>query len=231
MAEGRFREDLYYRLAALTIGVPPLRQRREDVPLLFRHFLRQCSGDHPELERLWGPVSQAAPPVSMELMRRLLVFHWPGNVRHLRNVVERVAVANLSSEVFTVPRELEQELERASALSESAGESAGAAAPAVEGSSAPESLEGIDDRRLLALLAEHDYVQSRVAQAVGVSHTTIDRRMRKLGLRRPRDLSQQELEDAAQQTGSDLAAMARLLKVSRRGLKLRAAALGIALEG
>jgi Bacterial regulatory protein, Fis family len=93
------------------------------------------------------------------------------------------------------------------------------------------SLEGIDDRKLLALLEEHDYVQSRVAQAVGVSHTTIDRRMRKLGLRRPRDLSQQKLEDAAQQTGSDLAAMARLLKVSRRGLKLRAAALGIALEG
>jgi two-component system nitrogen regulation response regulator GlnG len=227
-AEGRFREDLYYRLAALTIDVTPLRQRREDVPLLFRHFLRQCSGDHPELERLWSPVSQATPPVPMELMQRLLVFHWPGNVRHLRNVVERLAVSNLRSETFTMPRELAQELERASTPSEPVDR---AAASAVEAGSQPGSLEGIDDRQLLALLEEHDYIQSRVAQAVGVSHTTIDRRMRKLGLKRPRDLSQQELEDAAQQTGSDLVAMARLLKVSRRGIKLRAAALGIVLEG
>ena len=85
----------------------------------------------------------------------------------------------------------------------------------------------IDDLQLLALLEEHDYVQRRVAQILGVSHATVNRRMRDLGLRRPKDLGVEELAHMARETDNDVDEMARLLKVSRQGLKLRLVALGL----
>jgi DNA-binding NtrC family response regulator len=74
---GRFRLDLYYRLAVVCVDIPPLRQRVEDVPLLVEQFLRECGHE--------GPVDQVFPP---ELMLQLAQHSWPGNVRELRNVVE-----------------------------------------------------------------------------------------------------------------------------------------------
>ncbi len=80
--EGRFREDLYYRLNVITIDLPPMRQRREDIPLLVDHFIRKFAEEN---ER---PVRQIAP----EALRVLLEYGWPGNVRELENVVERAVV-------------------------------------------------------------------------------------------------------------------------------------------
>ncbi len=79
MAEGRFRQDLYYRLHIVPLRVPPLRERPEDVPVLTRHFLRELS---PE-----APIT-LAPEVDPMLMR----YRWPGNVRELRNVIERMVL-------------------------------------------------------------------------------------------------------------------------------------------
>jgi transcriptional regulator with PAS, ATPase and Fis domain len=77
-----FREDLYYRLNVIHIRVPPLRARREDIPVLVQHFLRLSADRH----------GMPSPAVAPEVMNRLTAYDWPGNVRELRNVVERLIV-------------------------------------------------------------------------------------------------------------------------------------------
>jgi DNA-binding NtrC family response regulator len=79
VAEGSFREDLFYRLNVIPIHMPPLRDRREDIPLLVQHFL----------ERLAADTGRPAVTVSQEAVRRLMAYAWPGNVRQLENAVER----------------------------------------------------------------------------------------------------------------------------------------------
>jgi two-component system response regulator AtoC len=84
VADGEFREDLFYRLNVIPIHLPPLRDRKEDIPLLVRHFLDRVRGES-------GPGAAAKPPItlSQEAMRRLMSCQWPGNVRQLENAVER----------------------------------------------------------------------------------------------------------------------------------------------
>src|SRR5207244_1417394 len=77
--DGRFREDLYYRLNGVTIRVPPLRERREDLPLLAQHFLRKYAEQS-------GKAILGFAPGTLEL---LAAYGWPGNVRELQHVVER----------------------------------------------------------------------------------------------------------------------------------------------
>ena len=83
VGEGRFRHDLLYRLDVVHIVVPPLRERREDIPLLVEHLLRQAVRRHP---------GTPAPRVEPEALQRLIDHAWPGNVRELRNVIERLLV-------------------------------------------------------------------------------------------------------------------------------------------
>jgi DNA-binding NtrC family response regulator len=87
--EGRFREDLFYRLNVITIDLPPLRQRREDIPLLVDHFLKKYSEEN-ELPRR---------RMTTEALRPLVSYAWPGNVRELENVVERSVVLSSSPEI------------------------------------------------------------------------------------------------------------------------------------
>jgi transcriptional regulator with PAS, ATPase and Fis domain len=82
VAEGQFREDLFYRLNVIPVAVPPLRDRREDIPLLVQHFLDKFYDEAPSGSRQLMTVSQ-------EAMRQLMSFHWPGNVRQLENTIER----------------------------------------------------------------------------------------------------------------------------------------------
>jgi DNA-binding NtrC family response regulator len=82
MAENRFREDLYYRLNVITIGLPPLRRRREDIPLLISHFLDKYSEENKRKVR----------EVTPDAMRILMDHSWPGNVRELENTIERAVV-------------------------------------------------------------------------------------------------------------------------------------------
>jgi DNA-binding NtrC family response regulator len=79
VAEGSFREDLFYRLNVIPVQLPPLRERREDIPLLVQHFLQKLSADAGR-----GPVT-----ISQDALRRLMAYHWPGNIRQLENAVER----------------------------------------------------------------------------------------------------------------------------------------------
>jgi len=87
--EGKFREDLFYRLNVITIDLPPLRQRKEDIPLLVEHFLKKYSAEN---ER---PLRH----IATESLRPLLNYSWPGNVRELENVIERALVLSTGSEI------------------------------------------------------------------------------------------------------------------------------------
>jgi transcriptional regulator with GAF, ATPase, and Fis domain len=82
VAERRFREDLYYRINVIAIALPPLRERREDIPLLLAHFLQKYTEQN-------GKTINAA---QQEVVQRLLAYHWPGNVRELENIIERAVV-------------------------------------------------------------------------------------------------------------------------------------------
>ena len=86
VAAGNFREDLYYRFNVIRIDLPPLRQRREDIPVMIDHFWNQFTGE--------GSVQ-----VADEAMRRLIDYHWPGNVRELENVIERATVLGQGGEI------------------------------------------------------------------------------------------------------------------------------------
>jgi len=100
VAAGTFREDLFYRLNVIPLQLPPLRERRDDIPLLVKHFLTKFSAD-------------TAVHTSQSAMRALMAYHWPGNVRQLENAVERalalcsgrqeITVADLPTEVQSVP--------------------------------------------------------------------------------------------------------------------------------
>jgi DNA-binding NtrC family response regulator len=87
--EGRFREDLFYRLNVITIDLPPLRQRREDIPLLVQFFLKKYSEENDR------PVRRIIP----EALRPLMSYSWPGNVRELENVVERAVVLSSGTDI------------------------------------------------------------------------------------------------------------------------------------
>jgi transcriptional regulator with PAS, ATPase and Fis domain len=87
--EGRFREDLFYRLNVITVDLPPLRQRKEDIPLLVDHFLRKYSEEN---ER---PLRRITP----DALRPLMNYSWPGNVRELENVMERAVVLSNGTEI------------------------------------------------------------------------------------------------------------------------------------
>ncbi|HEX4786775.1 MAG TPA: helix-turn-helix domain-containing protein [Candidatus Sulfotelmatobacter sp.] len=93
--EGNFREDLYYRLNVIEIRLPPLRERREDIPLLAEHFIQRISSE----------LGKDVAGISEESLKMLIAHDWPGNVRELENVIERALVTchngNLSEQDFS----------------------------------------------------------------------------------------------------------------------------------
>ena len=88
VADGAFREDLYYRLNVIPVQLPPLRDRKEDIPLLVQHFLDRYRPVDPAAAS-GAPAARPALTVSQEAMRRLMSYPWPGNVRQLENAIER----------------------------------------------------------------------------------------------------------------------------------------------
>ncbi len=89
--EGKFREDLFYRLNVISIDLPPLRQRKEDIPLLVEHFLRKYSLEN----------ERGARRITPEALRPLVGYSWPGNVRELENVIERAVVLSSGTDIGT----------------------------------------------------------------------------------------------------------------------------------
>ncbi len=156
MRVGEFREDLYYRLAAFPIVVPPLRERREDIPLLARHLLRR------QAKALDKPVSG----ISTGAMRLLLQYGWPGNVRELENVIERAVLLETSEmlQAESLPEQLWPAL---------AGKQAGAAMM---------TLAEVERRALVQALEASGNNVNEAAQALGVNRATLYRKLKRYAL-------------------------------------------------
>ena len=158
--EGRFRKDLYYRLNVIPINIPPLRERREDIPLLVTHFM----------ERLTG----GAKSVSDEAMDILKSYDWPGNVRELENIIERAviledgdAVTAESLNVSIFPERL-----RKQARSQTSG---GLGVSGV-------TLEELERRYLLQTLEETGWKKKNAADILGINPSTLYRKLQRYGM-------------------------------------------------
>src|SRR5687767_9285660 len=157
VAEGSFREDLFYRLNIIPIHLPPLRDRREDIPLLVQHFLRKFSAAEPgaagaRTTHVRAGDSESRPlSISQQAMRCLMAYPWPGNVRQLENAIERaVALSGGRSQIETA--DLTSDIQQASQA---------AAAPDVN---LPEG--GIDFDRYINRI-EHDLIRRALEKTGG----------------------------------------------------------------
>jgi len=166
VAEGQFREDLFYRLNVIPVQLPPLRDRKEDIPLLVRHFLDKFRGD--------GPPTRPPMTVSQEAMRQLMSYQWPGNVRQLENAIERATaftVGRSQIEAADLPPEIQNAQE-----------------PALSSSvSLPD--DGLDLERFIASL-ERDLIQrsldrtggnkGKAAKLLNLKRTTLVEKIKRL---------------------------------------------------
>jgi DNA-binding NtrC family response regulator len=155
VAEGRFREDLLYRLNTVEIHLPPLRDRREDIPALAAHFLREQSA------RYHRPVAELTP----EAMRALLAHAWPGNVRELRHAVERAVL--MASGAAVTEEDLGLHAPRAQPTTTSLDDL---------------TLEEAERVLIQRALTRHAGNVSRAADALGVSRSALYRRIQHFGL-------------------------------------------------
>ncbi|MCU1270210.1 MAG: two component, sigma54 specific, transcriptional regulator, Fis family [Acidobacteriaceae bacterium] len=172
VAENTFREDLYYRLSVIPVTVPPLRDRRVDVPLLVNHFLRK-----------YAPAAgKSIARVSAASLTSLATYEWPGNVRQLENTIER-AVALGTEEELQV--ELPAERPRARAAAAGIGVDAVSVAPEgmlPEGMDMEKYVADIERSLLKSALAQSNGVQARAADVLKISYRSFRHLMKKYDL-------------------------------------------------
>jgi two-component system response regulator PilR (NtrC family) len=161
IASGRFREDLYYRLNVVPIQIPPLRERKEDIPLLIDHFLRKTSNN--------------AKRITPEAMKLLMDYSWKGNVRELENIIERTALltdkeditpAELPSEIYGHPDEMKYVLK----LPEG-------------GIDVDKFIGEIEKRYLLQALEKANGVKTEAAKLLNLSFRSFRHRLQKYGIK------------------------------------------------
>ena len=157
--EGRFREDLYYRLNAVHIDIPSLEERREDIPLLVQHFLRHFN------ER-----NQREVMIEAGAVARLAAREWPGNVRELENTIHRLAVFAATGRITSADVERE------------AGRAPAAAAAAAPEPSRPDRLAEMERDHIARVLAESHGNKSEAARRLGVERKTLYKKARRLGI-------------------------------------------------
>jgi transcriptional regulator with GAF, ATPase, and Fis domain len=155
--QGRFREDLFYRLNIVQIEMPPLRERKEDIPLLLDFFLKKYNERH----------RRSIKGFAREARDVLIKYDYPGNVRELENVVERATV--LARGEYITREDLSVF---------NAGEQ-----PATDGSLKQE-VEFMEKRRITEALVSANWVQTKAAEAVGISERMLRYKMKKLGIAR-----------------------------------------------
>jgi len=153
---GRFREDLYYRLSVFPIRVPPLTERRDDVPLLAAYFLRRAATEH-------GVTPPAIPPTTMQ---RLMEYEWPGNVRELENFIERSVIMHAGAK--TIPFDPAEGLYRRrehDVLKTARTERW--------------NLDHLEREYILAVLEEVNGHQGRAAEVLGIDRRTLYRKLKR----------------------------------------------------
>jgi PAS domain S-box-containing protein len=164
--KGTIRKDLYFRLNVISLRIPPLRERPEDIDLLLKHFLIQ--GDPEWLEH--------TPTIDPAVWKLLKNYPWPGNVRELQNFAERIqfAVSDYSIKLEDLPYEIQT-------LHEKETVRPIMSMPAYL--NIKQQLAEVEAQQIKALLLQFNGNVSRVAEALGVSRRTVDRRIKKYGLR------------------------------------------------
>src|SRR5690348_6825599 len=160
--EGRFREDLFYRLNVITIELPPLRQRKEDIPLLVDFFLKKYAEEN----------GRSVPRITPEALRPLMVYSWPGNVRELENVIERAVVLSSGPEINVdlLPESL---MGRGSSLTLHDPPS---------DASLFEIVEDVERRVITDMLERCNWNQTEAAERFHVPLSTLNQKIRRLNI-------------------------------------------------
>jgi two-component system response regulator HydG len=155
--QGSFREDLFYRLNVIPIVLPPLRERREDIPLLAEHFLARFAERQGRVLRLSAGATE-----------RLLRYAWPGNVRELENAMERLAI--LARDETIDPGDLPPHV------------GAGLALGPAPGLAAEQTLADAERAHIVQMLERYGWNHSRAAEALGIGRTTLWRKLKDYGI-------------------------------------------------
>ncbi|HEX2120678.1 MAG TPA: sigma-54 dependent transcriptional regulator [Thermoanaerobaculia bacterium] len=164
MAESRFREDLYYRLNVITIQLPPLRRKREDIPLLVQHFLHKYSEEN----------KRRVKEVTPDAMRILLDHSWPGNVRELENTIERAVVLCTGDRI--TPELLPDYLRYPTRTDQPA------MVVPIEGISLKDAVSNYERTMILQSLELANGVQKRAAELLQLKPSTLNEMMKRLGI-------------------------------------------------
>lgn len=165
VSEGRFREDLYYRLNVVPVHLPPLRDRPSDIPLLVAHFVEKFS----------ARMGRKAPEFSADTLKKLCEFSWPGNIRQLENVVERLLVIREGDTI--TPEQLPKEIlgTEEESLELSAGQSLK--------DQVRDATRIIERKAIEAALRENEFNVTRTARSLNISRKGLQLKMKELGLR------------------------------------------------
>ena len=224
IADGTFRLPLLHRLAGYEITLPPLRNRREDIPRLLVHFLRTELEVIGEKHRLAAAPAEAKPWLPAALVERLVRYGWPGNVRQLRNVARQLVISSRGLPRLLVDPSVERLL----------AEVPRPAAPPAKASHAPPASgrarkpEDIPEKELMAALQANGWRVRSTATALGLAPATLYSLIdRSPNIRRARDIDRGELDACGTACSWDLDQMSTELKVSKRSLKQRLKLLGL----
>jgi len=166
--QGRFRQDLYYRLNVIPIRVPPLRERKSDIPLLVHHFLNHFNKS--KKRKIQG--------IHNEALNRLIGYYWPGNVRELENIIERIVILtnNDSITVQDLPEKIQSlSLDEQTPLFEIPE----------EGISLDNALNEFEKRLILQALNKTGWIKNKAAQLLSLNRTTLIEKIKRQNLQRP----------------------------------------------
>lgn len=161
--ENKFRDDLYYRLNVIAVPLPPLRDRKEDIPLLLEHFLKKFSDEN----------GRTGLHFNSAAMKALVDYNWPGNVRELENAVERAVVLSSGPEITPelLPEQLSQNGSR---------EAHGFSPPDMAGRSLFEIMENCERRIILDMLGRSDWSQTEAAERFKIPLSTLNQKIKRL---------------------------------------------------
>ena len=171
--EGKFREDLYYRLNVINLVLPPLRERKEDIPLLIEHFFaRYCR----ENEKFLNSDGRSLLSFEPDAMQILMEHNWPGNVRELENVVERAVV--LATMPSVAAHVLPDHLQQASGMRISRDHT-GMVAP---DASLFEVVADFERRKIIEALEATSFSQTEAAEALHIPLSTLNQKIKRLNI-------------------------------------------------
>jgi two-component system nitrogen regulation response regulator GlnG len=215
VASGEFSQPLFHRLSAFPIGLPSLRERRQDIGPLFLHFLRQILKETGDLAKLETSPESKHPWLSGDAMTAVALAPWPGNVRQLRNFATQLALANRGAAEASLNATLLASLAQEVPLRPPVAAKA-------KGRGKPTDVAAISHQTLVDTLERNDYRTTRTARDLGISRTTLYELIRRdPELRKASDIPDDELRRHELECQGDLDQISKRLHVSVRALQLR----------